>query len=160
MRNVVKWELSVIGGAAAAFLGQYGLFFGLVALAVVLDVVTGLIKAKATGEGLSSRKANVGFWKKISLFAGLLFGIFIDHAAAAVLVRAGVDLGIDMPFSLIICAYIIINEAISVSENLYLTNPDSFPQSLGKMLKVARERLDTADDREDKGGDAPINIKK
>ena len=51
MDNFTKWLLSVITGALAAFFGQYGLFIVLVAVAVVLDVVTGLIKAKATGEG-------------------------------------------------------------------------------------------------------------
>lgn len=142
MDNTFKWLLSVIGGAAAAFFGQYGLLFGLVAVAVVLDVITGLIKVKATGEGLSSKKANRGFWRKMSLFAALFFGIFLDYAAAAVLVHAGVSLGGDTPFALIICAYIIINEAISIAENLYLTNPDSFPKWIAKRLKVAREQME------------------
>ena len=119
-------------GGLAAFFGQYGLFIVLVAIAVVLDVITGLVKAKATGNGLSSEKATKGFWKKISLFVGLLFGIFLDYAAATVLLHTGVNIGIDMPFALIICAYIIINEAISISENLYLTNPDSFPKWISK----------------------------
>ena len=34
-----------------------------VAASVVLDVVTGLVKAKATEEGLSSAKGWKGFWK-------------------------------------------------------------------------------------------------
>lgn len=142
MDNFTKWLWSVIAGAVAAFFGQYGLFIVLVAVAVVLDVVTGLVKAKATGEGLSSDKATKGFWKKISLFVGLLFGIFLDYAAATVLVHAGVNMKIDMPFALIICAYIIINEAISISENLYLTNPDSFPPQIGKWLKVAKKEIE------------------
>ena len=128
MHDVYKWAISVIGGAVAAFFGQYGLFIALVALAVVLDVITGLVKAKATGEGLSSKKANRGFWRKMALFVALAFGIFLDYAAAAVLVHVGVNLGGELPFALIISAYIIINEAISISENLYLTNPDSFPK--------------------------------
>lgn len=142
MHDFAKWSVSAICGAVAAFFGQYGLFFGLVAVAVVLDVITGLIKVKATGEGLSSKKANRGFWRKMSLFAALFFGIFLDYAAAAVLVHAGVSLGGDTPFALIICAYIIINEAISIAENLYLTNPDSFPKWIAKRLKVAREQME------------------
>lgn len=136
-----KWIVSLISGAVAAFFGQYGLFLLLVALAVALDVVTGIIKAKATGEGLSSQKAVRGFWRKVSLFVGLLFGIFLDYAAARVIASAGVSFEADMPFALMICAYIIINEAISIAENLYLANPDSFPQSIGNMLKVARDKV-------------------
>ena len=145
-----KWLLSVISGALAAFLGQYGLLFALVAVAVVLDVITGLVKSKATGEGLSSQKANRGFWRKMSLFAGLAFGIFLDYASAAVLMRVGVPIGADkdMPFSMILCAYIIINETISIGENLYLANPDSFPKWIARRLKVAREQI--AREQEDK----------
>ena len=155
MHDIKKWIVSVVGGAAAAFFGQYGLFLTLVAVAVVLDVVTGLIKVKATGEGLSSVKATRGFWRKMSLFTALAFGIFLDYAAARVLLSAGVVLGVDAPFALIICAYIIINEAISVSENLYLANPDSFPRWIAKRLRVAREGIenDEGGDRNDRDAD-------
>lgn len=142
MDNWLKWLVSVILGGLAAFFGQYGLFMVLVAVAVVLDVVTGLVKAKATGEGLSSDKATKGFWKKMSLFVGLLFGIFLDYSVDAVLHQAGVNVNLELPFALIICAYIIINEAISISENLYLTNPQSFPHWISKMLKVAKDKMD------------------
>ena len=118
------------------------MFIALVAVAVVLDVITGLVKVKATGEGLSSEKATKGFWKKISLFVGLSFGIFLDYAVATVLAEVGVGVIPELPFALIICAYIIINEAISISENLYLTNPDGFPPAIGKMLKVAKDKIE------------------
>ena len=141
MSKALKCVLSVLGGTAAALFGQYGLFAALVAAAVALDVVTGLVKAKATGEGLSSKKANRGFWKKMALFAALAFGIFLDFAASAVLLHAGVSLGADMPFALVISTYIIINEAISIGENLYLTNPDSFPKWIARRLQIARDSM-------------------
>lgn len=149
MDNFTKWLISIISGGIAAFCGQYGLFIVLVAAAVVLDVVTGLVKAKATGEGLSSKKANRGFWRKMALFVALAFGIFLDYAAAAVLVHVGVNLGGELPFALIISAYIIINEAISISENLYLTNPDSFPKWIAKRLKVAKEQMERGENKQD-----------
>ena len=76
---------------------------------------------------------------------GLLFGIFLEYAASTVLLHTGVNIGIDMPFALIICAYIIINEAISIAENLYLTNPDSFPKWISKLLKVAKDKIEEKD---------------
>lgn len=141
MNNTIKWCLSVIGGGVAAFAGEYGLFIALVAVVVVLDVLTGLVKAKATGEGLSSKKANRGFWKKLALFVGLSFGIFLDYAAATVLVRAGVEVSVDMPFALIFCAYIIINESISICENLVIINPDILPKWIVDLLEVGRDKL-------------------
>lgn len=148
MHNLIKWSVSAICGAVAAFLGQYGLFFTLVAIAVVLDVLTGLIRAKATGEGLSSEKANRGFWRKIALFVALAFGIFLDFATRLVLIKLGVNFGLEFAFALIVCAYIIINESISICENLYLANPDSFPPAVGKWLKIAKKQV------EEKGGGA------
>ena len=142
MDNFTKWLLSVITGALAAFFGQYGLFIVLVAVAVVLDVVTGLIKAKATGEGLSSEKANKGFWKKISLFVGLMFGIFLDYTASAVMIHAGIKMQIDMPFALIICAYIILNESISIGENLIAIDPGNMPPWVVNLLRGSKGKIE------------------
>lgn len=142
MHDFTKWAISAVSGAVAALYGQYGLFFAIVALAVVLDVITGFVKCKATSEGLSSKKANIGFWKKMSLFAALFFGIFLDFAAARVFSAAGVTIGIETPFALIVSSYIILNESISIAENLYLTNPDSFPKWIAKRLRVAREEME------------------
>lgn len=147
--HFLKWLISAASGAVAAFYGQYGLFFALTATAVVLDVVTGLIRAKATGEGLSSEKARKGFWRKITLFVGLIFGIFLDWAAGTVIIHTGIPFKGDMPFALIVCAYIIINEAISISENLYLANPDGFPPQIGRYLRVAKKELDKDEDNQD-----------
>ena len=151
MNRGIKCVVSVIAGSAAAYLGQYGLFAALVAAAVALDVITGIVKAKAMGEGLSSERAARGFWHKMTLFAALAFGIFLDLAGSAVLESAGVSLGSELPFALIICSYIILNEAISIAENLYLANPDSFPRGIAMRLKVARDKLaeDGAHDEED-----------
>lgn len=152
MDNWFKWLLSVLVGGLATFFGQYGLFIALVAVAVVLDVITGLVKVKATGEGLSSEKATKGSWKKISLFVGLSFGIFLDYAVATVLAEVSGGVVPELPFALIICAYIIINEAISISENLYLTNPDGFPPAIGKMLKVAKGKIEKEGSDYDEAG--------
>ena len=109
MENLFKWILSIVGGALAAFFQQYGLFIVLVAVAVVLDVITRLVKAKATGEGLSSEKATRGFWKKISLFVGLAYGIFLDYIAMTVLAQANIVVSVKLPFVLIIACYIVLN---------------------------------------------------
>lgn len=142
MHDTIKRLVSVALGSLAAFFGQYGLFIVLVAAAVVLDVITGIIKAMATGEGLNAVKARKGFWRKISLFVALIFGIFLDFVAANIIIKTGVVIPIEMPFALIVSAYIIINESISIAENIYLANPDAFPPQIGKWLKVAKNEID------------------
>lgn len=142
MHDTYKWLFATISGAIAAFFGDYGVFICFVAIAVVLDVITGIIKAMATGEGLNAAKARKGFWRKIALFVALIFGIFLDFAAANVIIKTGMPLNFEMPFALIVSAYIIINESISICENLYLTNPDAFPPQIGKWLKVAKDKIE------------------
>ena len=138
----LKWLLSVVFGFIATFFENYGLFIVLVVSAIVLDFVTGIIKAKATDEGLSSKKAWKGFWRKVALLAGLSFGIFLDYAVATVLAEAGIAINVSMPFSLVIACYIVLNECISIAENLYLINPYIMPKWISKFLRVAKEDLE------------------
>ena len=137
--DFVKGAVSAVFGVLATFLKEYGLLFGLVSAAVVLDFVTGIIKAKATGEGLDSKVARQGFWKKMSLLAALAFGVFLDLAADSLLVKVGITIGIDTPFALVVASYIVVNECISVAENLYLINPNSLPEWVIKTLRIAKD---------------------
>ena len=108
----------------------------------MFDCVTGLIKAKTIGEGLSSQKGWKGFWKKIALLVGLFFGIYLDYVVPLLFVKAGLTLDIDLPFALIICCYIVLNECISIAENLYLINPDIMPKWIANILKVAKDKIE------------------
>lgn len=146
MHDTYKWAISAISGALAAFFGQYGLFFIIVAVAVVLDVITGLVRALATGEGLDSKKARVGFWRKITLFIALFFGIFLDFSIKNVIIVSGVPFNHTMPFALIVAAYIIINESISICENIYQVNPEAFPTQVVKWLRVAKTDIEKQGD--------------
>lgn len=150
MDNSSKWLISIICGTVATLFQQYGLFIVFVSLAIVFDCITGLIKAKTIGEGLTSQKGWKGFWKKISLLVGLFFGIFLDYAVPLLFARAGLTLGVDLPFALIICAYIVLNESISVCENLYLINPNIMPKWIIKLLKGSKSRLEEEKDKKDK----------
>ena len=142
MDNWLKWIVSIVCGFIATFFQQYGLFILLVGIAIILDCVTGLIKAKAVGEGLSSAKGWQGFWKKIALLVGLTLGIFLDYAVPLLFVKAGITLGVNLPFALIVCCYIVLNECISIAENLYLINPAAIPKWIAKLLKVAKDDID------------------
>ena len=150
MDNSSKWLISIICGTVATFFQQYGLFIVFVSFAIVFDCITGLIKAKTIGEGLTSQKGWKGFWKKISLLVGLFFGIFLDYAVPLLFARAGLTLGVDLPFALIICAYIVLNESISVCENLHLINPNIMPKWIIKLLKGSKSRLEEEKDKKDK----------
>ena len=138
--GIVKAMLSVVSGVIATLCGQYGLMFLLVAIAVILDFITGIIKAEAISQGLDSKIARCGFWRKISLLAALFFGVFLDLTADVLLVKAGIVISSETPFALIVASYIVLNESISIAENLYQINPNSLPKAVMNLLRIAKEK--------------------
>lgn len=136
-----KWLISVLGGLILSFTQKYGVMIILVAVAIVFDFATGLIKAKIE-EDLSSDVGTKGFFKKIALLVCLFFGFFLDYAIPYMCASIGVKIPIDTPFGLIICFYIVLNESISICENLYVCNPGIMPKWIVKMLKSAKEQID------------------
>lgn len=142
----IKWLLSIIGGAIGAFSRQYWLILLFVIIVVVMDFITGIVKAKATGEELSSKKGTRGFWKKIALFVALFFGFFLDYFIPFTLSAINITLPINTAiFGMIIGCYIVINESISIAENLYASNPEVLPKWIVKLLKNAKKQIDSKD---------------
>lgn len=143
MNEKIKYLLSVVGGVLAAMTKQYGVILLFVIIGIVFDFVTGMIKSKVTGIPLSSRRGFVGFWKKVSLLAALFFGVFLDYFIPSVLDEiAAVQLPFGLPFGLIIGAYIVINECISICENLYACNPSIMPKWVRKLIENAKEKIE------------------
>ena len=142
-----KWVLSTLLGLILSFTQRYGIMIILVAVAIVFDFATGLIKAKIQGE-VSSDIGTKGFFKKIALLVCLFFGFFLDYAIPYMCASINVKIPFETPFGLIICFYIVMNECISICENLYVCDPGIMPKWIVKMLKSAKEQI------EDKGGEA------
>lgn len=140
----IKWALSVIAGAITVLSKKYAMILIFVAIVVVLDFITGIIKAKAIGEPISSKKGTVGFYKKMALFVGLFFGFFLDQFIPYAFNAIGLKLPIEGAlFGMIIGCYIVINESISVCENLLQSNPEILPLWVIRLLKGAKKEIDT-----------------
>lgn len=142
MDKFYQWGVSVVIGTLASMAKEYGLIIFLVVLAIVLDVVTGLVKCKIKDIKISSETGRKGFFRKFTLILALSFGIFIDSFIPYLLSVVDVGLEFNSPFGLIIGVYIILNESISICENLYESNPESVPKSIVNMLKIAEEKLE------------------
>lgn len=137
----VKWILSGLLGMLGVFTKQYGLLIIMVAVAIVFDFVTGLIKAKIY-ENISSKTGTKGLFKKISLLVCLFFGFFLDYTIPAMCEYISIEIPFNMPFGMIIGFYIVLNECISICENLYACNPTIMPKWIVKVLQTAKDKLD------------------
>lgn len=143
-----KWLISTLLGLIGMFTKQYGILILLVAIAIVFDIVTGLIKAKIQ-ENVSSKKGTKGMFKKVSILAGLFFGFFLDYAITFMCGYISIDLPFNLPFGMIIGFYIIVNESISICENLYACNPSIMPTWIVKMLQATKDKLEDGGKNED-----------
>lgn len=138
-----KWLLSIICGLLSAFTKQYGMIIAFVSCAVVFDWITGIIGEKAVGHAITSKKGTIGFWKKMALFAGLFFGFFLDYFIPFAIAKINIEVPVkEAIFGMIIGCYIVINECISICENIYKANPDILPKWIVSMLTLAKEQLD------------------
>ena len=152
MTELKKRVFSFLAGVVTTFFQMYGAILGLVCAAIIFDVITGVSAAKASGQKITSKKANQGFWKKVGLLMALFFGVFIDMFIPQALSFISITIPFNMPFGLIFGCYIIFNEGISICENLDKIDPNLLPKWVKKMLEGGSEKIDSAvsDDKDNK----------
>ena len=103
------------------------MIYAIVAAFIVLDFVTGLAKAMATGT-FNSAKMRTGLWHKASLVLVIALGVLVDYA------QVYMDLGVSLPVAGAVCAYISLMEISSVLENVCEINPDLMPAKLVELF--------------------------
>lgn len=140
--NTGKLVTSLFVGLVASFWGIYGPVIVCVLVAICMDVISGLVAAMASGEKISSRVGWIGFWKKMALILALAFGIFIDSFIPILLGTISLELPFTMPIGTIVGCYIVINEAISIIENINQAAPTALPKWIKKLLEGAGKTID------------------
>lgn len=113
----IKGAVTVIFAGAAAY---FRLLLGpLIVLAAVMlaDYVTGMTAAWVTGT-LSSRTGVLGIVKKIGYLFAVGVAVVVDYIIHTAAVGTGMDLGSFHIFGLIVTVWLILNECISILENL------------------------------------------
>lgn len=151
MNETLKRVFSLVAGVATTFFRMYGEILGLVCIVIVLDIVSGVAGAKASGAKITSKKANRGFWKKVGLLLALFFGVFLDLFIPSALKVVNFTLPFNMPFGLIFGCYIIFNEGISICENIDKIYPSLLPHWVKLLLKGGAGQIESVVDDE-KGG--------
>ena len=140
--NMGKLAISVLSGLVASFWDLYGAIFVCVLVAIILDFVTGIIKSLATGQKISSEVGYKGFWKKMALILAFAFGIFLDAFIPIMLGTISLEIPFSMPIGTVVGCYIVINECISIFENINTAAPSALPKWVKKMLEGAGKTID------------------
>lgn len=150
--QIAKAVASVLSGLVASFWGMYGAIITCVLTVICIDVITGLIKAKATGIPITSQKGNKGFWKKMALITALAFGIFLDAFIPIMLNTISLELPFSMPIGTIVGCYIVINESISIIENINAVSPSALPKWIKTLLEGAEKKIDNGGKKDEQDG--------
>lgn len=144
-----KMSASLISGMVASFWGVYGPVIICVIVAICMDVLSGLVAAMASGEKISSKVGFTGFWKKMALLLALSFGIFMDTFVPILLGTISLELPFTMPIGTIVGCYIVINEAISIIENINKAAPTALPKWIKKLLEGAGKTIDNGGNKDE-----------
>ena len=98
-------------GALTALSENYGTICSICCALILLDLLTGLAKAKIQGR-INSDTGYKGFWRKAALLAALAFGICLDLLVE----YAAAGLGVAFPALIgrLLAFYIAVNKCISI----------------------------------------------
>lgn len=103
------------------------MIYAIVFAFIVLDFVTGMVKAVAT-QSFSSTKMREGLFHKSGLILVVILGVLVDYA------QGYLDLGMTLPVAGAVCTYISLMEIASILENVCKINPDLMPDKLHQLF--------------------------
>lgn len=115
--NVLHSVITFIVAGVSAYFQIIAVPLIVLIAVMLLDYVTGMVAAYIRAE-LSSRKGIIGILKKLGYFALVCVGISVDYILYSALQQLGISNEITMLFGLIVTVWLIINELISILENL------------------------------------------
>ena len=97
----------------------------IVGVFIILDFVTGLVKAFKE-KNYTSTIMREGLLHKVGSILCVVFGALVDYA------QTFIDIGVSVPVATSVCVYIVLMECGSIIENIAAINPEILPTALKK----------------------------
>lgn len=103
------------------------------ALFILLDMITGLIKAFKE-KAYTSSVMREGLFHKCGSVLCVCFGVLVDYA------QSYLDLGVTIPVAIALCGYVVLMEIGSIIENVCKINPQIMPNKLKSyFIKLSKD---------------------
>ena len=144
MKNNDKGLQAIMSAALAAFavyMGALAVPIIVLMVMMIIDYLSGMSAAWVHGD-LSSRVGAKGIVKKVGYMALIVVAMGVDYLIYSGFAAANIEVGYNMWFGLLVAVWLIINEMISILENLSRLGvpiPD-FLTKIIKRLKNSAER--------------------
>ena len=150
--NGIRLALTAAFGLFCAYFQVLVVPIGVLIGVMVLDYLTGMGKAWVAKE-LSSRIGITGILKKVGYLCIVAIAMVVDYLITSALASAGVILPDNFTVALLVIVWLIINELISILENLAIVGvpmPLWLTKLINKLKAVAEARGDDMVKKEDK----------
>ena len=140
MKEFIQALFAGVLGALAAYFNVLLIPIFMLVAVMLIDYVTGMAAASYTKQ-LNSRIGVMGIVKKAGYIALVVVGMVVDYLITSALVQIGVNIQINYCFGMIITIWLIINELISILENLGELNIP-LPKFLVDMIKSLKNKVE------------------
>ena len=156
MDKMEKIGITALLSALFAWLGIVAVPFLLLVLLQIIDYATGLCAAKYRDEAISSYRSIKGIIKKVCMWLLVVVGGVLDWVITYAAESAGISFGVSFLFACLVCVWLLVNEIISILENMTDIGV-KFPPFLLKIAQhikaEAEKQGDAAADNEPKEED-------
>ena len=115
--NIFTGLFAIIVAGISAYLQIIAIPMLILITVMIIDYVTGMVSAYINSQ-LSSRIGVIGIFKKLGYLALVCVGVGVDYILYAGLSKIGIDSNVTMIFGLLVTVWLIINELLSILENL------------------------------------------
>lgn len=134
---------AIISAALAAFapyLGALAVPIIVLMVMMIIDYLSGMSAAWATGS-LSSKVGAKGILKKVGYMALIVVAMGVDYLICSGIASTSLNIGYSMWFGLLVVFWLIINEMISILENLKKLDVP-MPRFIEKIISKLKSSVD------------------
>lgn len=149
--KTIQGTFSVLGSLALSYMGAITVPIVMLCFVMIMDYITGMAAAWRDGN-LSSKKGAFGIAKKLLYLVAVCVGIVADWVIYSGLQAVNVSLGVSTFFGLLVTIWLIVNELISILENLKKIGVPlpKFLLSIVKKLKITTENVGKSESEDEK----------
>lgn len=152
--NIIKGSATAALAALSAYCGELIIPLAVLLAAMIADYISGMAKAWTTSQ-LSSRVGILGIVKKLSYLLIVCAGMGVDWVIATAATAGGIDLGVTYFVALLVIIWLVINELLSIVENVAAMGVN-VPKFLLKLIGHIKNRLEDKADTGDDGDDTTV----
>ena len=147
-QTVLKTTVAVLSAGLVSYLGTLAVPMLVLLGVMLLDYITGMIKAYIRAE-LNSKFGIKGILKKLCYMVMVAVGAAVDYLLRGAVIGAGITLDVKLFFGMLVTVWLTINELISVMENLAAIGVPGFPRILKRLRRTVADESGASDEKKE-----------